>query len=109
MNRLCDLDSLPEHGAREFSAGQGDLFLVRTPAGVNAYRNVCPHQGRSMNFAPGEFLFTPDGLLVCPHHGARFDPLTGECTDGPCKGASLSPLAVRIEDGAVWLPESPEE
>jgi nitrite reductase/ring-hydroxylating ferredoxin subunit len=103
MRRLCPVDSVPEHGAREFAVEEGDVLVIRTPAGVHAYRNVCPHQGRAMNFAPGEFLFTPDGLLVCPHHGARFDPLTGVCTDGPCKGASLSSLSVRVDDGVVWL------
>jgi nitrite reductase/ring-hydroxylating ferredoxin subunit len=34
--------------------------------------------------------------LVCHAHGARFDPLSGACTLGPCLGQSLRPLALRL-------------
>lgn len=106
MNPLCGVDDLVEFGGRSLTIDGVELAVLRTPAGVQAWRNVCPHQARSLHFAPDQFLFTPTGLLVCPHHGACFDPLTGACTDGPCRGASLTPVSLRIEDGQVWLAES---
>lgn len=103
MSRLCALDALPEQGALGFTVGGRAIVVLVTPAGPQGFLNVCPHQGRSLDFAPGEFLFTASGLLVCPHHGACFDPLTGACTDGPCKGGALTPVALAMRDGALWL------
>lgn len=105
MKTLCHLDELPELGGRALTVDGVELAILQTPAGVQGWRNVCPHQGRSLNFAPDQFLFTPAGLLVCPHHGACFDPLTGDCTEGPCKGSSLTPVALKIEKDQVWLAE----
>jgi nitrite reductase/ring-hydroxylating ferredoxin subunit len=105
MNPLCTVDELAEFGGRALTVDGVELAVLRTPSGVQAWRNVCPHQGRSLHFGPDQFLFTPAGLLVCPHHGACFDLKTGSCTEGPCKGASLTPVALRIENGQVWLSE----
>lgn len=103
MQKICDLSDLPEHGGRACTIGGVDVAVITTPAGVRAFRNVCPHQGRSMHFGPGEFLFSSTGLLVCPHHGASFDPLDGNCVAGPCRGDALSPLKVETRDGVLWL------
>lgn len=103
MSRLCAIDELPAQGALAFDAAGKQLLVLLTPAGARGFLNVCPHQGRSLDFAPGEFLFTPSGLLVCPHHGACFDPLNGACTDGPCQGDALTAVRLVERDGALWL------
>lgn len=108
MSALCSVDELAEFAGLALTVDGVELAVIRTPDGVQAWRNVCPHQGRSLHFGPDQFLFTPAGLLVCPHHGACFDPRTGTCTEGPCKGASLTPVALRLENGQVWLAESPD-
>jgi len=41
--------------------------------------------------------------LVCSTHGALFEPGTGYCVAGPCRGASLERLDVRERDGRVVL------
>lgn len=105
MSALCRLEELASFAGRAVTVDGAELAILRLPTGVRGWRNVCPHQGRGLNLGPDEFLFTPAGLLVCPHHGASFDPLSGVCTDGPCKGSSLTPVALRIEDGVVWLAE----
>lgn len=33
--------------------------------------------------------------IMCHAHGARFDPLTGLCTEGPCLGERLQPVPLR--------------
>lgn len=103
MTRLCQTDDLEDGSARGARAGDRELLIVRTGGQLRAWLNVCPHQGRNLDFAPGEFLLTPRGLLVCPHHGASFDPFSGRCTDGPCLGAGLTPVPVVERDGAAWL------
>lgn len=107
MRTLCRIEDIDPELGREISVsdGEGQLFLALFRAGndVHAYLNSCPHQGRSLSWAPGQFLFGEDGRLVCPHHGACFDISTGECISGPCEGASLRPVEVTIGDGEVRL------
>ena len=66
-----------------------------------AYRNVCPHAGRRLDWAPGRFLRDKQGHLVCAVHGATFELQGGECIAGPCRGAALRRIPVVVEDGLV--------
>ncbi len=79
------------------------LVLYRDGDQVRAWLNVCPHAGRRLDWAPGQFLKSREGLLVCAAHGATFELEHGECVAGPCRGASLRAVPVCVEDGAIWL------
>ena len=80
------------------------LIVHRDAAGaVRAWLNVCPHAGRRLDWAPGQFLRGKDGLLVCAVHGASFELRNGECVAGPCRGEALREIAVEVRDGAVRL------
>ena len=79
------------------------LVLTRREGRVRAWLNVCPHAGRSLNWAPDKFLKDPDGNLVCAAHGAVFEPDDGQCIAGPCRGAALTSVAVDERDGEVHL------
>jgi nitrite reductase/ring-hydroxylating ferredoxin subunit len=104
---VCGISEISEtHGKElvvETAEGPMDVALFRAGEAVRAYRNVCPHQGRSLSFAPDEFLIGERGELVCPHHGASFDLLTGDCLSGPCAGAQLTPVAVQLVNGRVLI------
>ena len=88
-------------------------FAVRFCGTVYAYVNRCPHAGTELDWQPGEFFggVPPTGTesdntglyLVCSTHGALFEPSTGYCVAGPCRGASLEPLQVREREGQVFL------
>jgi nitrite reductase/ring-hydroxylating ferredoxin subunit len=85
-------------------AGEAEaLVLYRDGADVRAWLNVCPHAGRRLDWAPGKFLQSKDGLLVCAAHGASFEPVSGLCVAGPCSGQSLRAVAVEVRDGEVFL------
>jgi nitrite reductase/ring-hydroxylating ferredoxin subunit len=103
---LCRLDDIEIGAATAVDARvDGDevsLILVRHEQGVAAYRNVCPHAGRRLDWAPGRFLLKDD-VLVCAAHGASFAADSGLCTAGPCRGQSLQTVAVKVIDGAVCL------
>lgn len=79
------------------------VILHRDGVRVRAWLNVCPHAGRRLDWAPGKFLKSNDGLLVCASHGASFELVHGECVAGPCRGASLRAIPVEIRDGLVVL------
>jgi nitrite reductase/ring-hydroxylating ferredoxin subunit len=79
------------------------LILHREGASVRAWLNVCPHAGRRLDWSPGRFLKSKDGLLVCAVHGASFETGEGVCVAGPCRGDRLQAVAVRVVDDCVTL------
>ena len=109
--RLCALAEIPDGGAKGIDAGTcgltRDLILLRRADNVFAYVNRCPHQGTPLETFPDKFLDQTGELLICSTHGARFRVRDGFCVKGPCEGASLEPVAIRIEDGNVVVAERP--
>ena len=104
---LITFDSLEDGGFAEGEAlGEGDaesLILLRDGQAVRAWLNVCPHAGRRLDWAPGKFLKSKEGHLVCAAHGASFELTNGNCIAGPCRGDSLRAVAVEVRDGQVVL------
>ena len=102
---ICKAESLAEGGlAVRFPIGEAtNGFAIRFQGKVAAYVNRCPHMGTELDWQPGE-VFDESGLyLVCSTHGALFQPLTGRCIAGPCRGASLEPIDVAEEGGKVVI------
>ena len=102
--RLMAVAAIPDGGACEVEAQvdsiEESLILVRHGCHVVAFLNVCPHAGRRLDWAPGQFLID-QGRLICAVHGASFERMTGLCVGGPCRGSSLRQVAVVERDG--WL------
>lgn len=74
------------------------LVVLRRADTVRAWLNVCPHAGRRLDWAPGKFLRSREGHLVCAAHGAAF-----ELQDGPCRGQALRAVDVQVSEGQVVL------
>ncbi|GAB1596599.1 Rieske (2Fe-2S) protein [Lysobacter claricitrinus] len=96
-------DGQPSEAEALIDGEPESLILLRSGECVDAFLNVCPHAGRRLDWAPGKFLLTREGLLVCAAHGASFALPSGECVAGPCKGESLRRVDVRVKDGDVRL------
>lgn len=107
MRPLIDLAQLDDGALGEVQVhveGQEQsLILHRRGDAVQAWINVCPHAGRRLDWAPGQFLKSSEGHLVCAVHGAAFGLGDGVCVAGPCRGDALRPVAVKVRDGKVWL------
>ncbi|MBP7658351.1 Rieske (2Fe-2S) protein [Pseudoxanthomonas mexicana] len=105
--RLSALNDIADGGFAEVEAMiDGDaesLVLYRLGDEVRAWLNVCPHAGRRLDWAPGQFLKSKDGHLVCAAHGASFELDRGDCVAGPCRGDALRAVQVQVRDGEVWL------
>jgi nitrite reductase/ring-hydroxylating ferredoxin subunit len=105
------MTSLPDQGFVEVDATvDGDaesLVLYRDGEQVRAWLNVCPHAGRRLDWAPGQFLKSREGHLVCAAHGASFELQAGSCVAGPCKGDALRAVALQVRDGQVFLADPP--
>ena len=91
------------------AGGDGKGFAVRHAGTVRAYVNRCPHQGTELDWEPGEFFEDTGLYLVCATHGATFDPASGLCVAGPCKGARLEAIAVSEGLGRVTIDDEGRE
>ncbi|HWP56286.1 MAG TPA: Rieske 2Fe-2S domain-containing protein [Candidatus Acidoferrales bacterium] len=80
-----------------------DGFLINYDGRLHAYVNRCRHMTTPLDFVRNQF-FTEDGRhLICLTHGALYDPESGACIEGPCKGLSLYRLPLVIDKGEVLV------
>ena len=107
MLKLCALSDLPIGPARRALVGTTNLLLIRTAAdSVHAYLNRCPHLGIPLTWQDGQ-LMSPDGEYIqCAMHGALFEPTTGYCISGPCRGDELWSITCTINDQNVLIDEA---
>ena len=104
---LIAFHSIEDGGFVEAEAlieGEAESLIVhRDGASVRVWLNVCPHAGRRLDWAPGKFLKSKEGHLICAAHGASFELDRGDCVAGPCRGDSLRAVAAEVRDGQVVL------
>jgi thiosulfate dehydrogenase [quinone] large subunit len=96
---VAKLDQIPVGSAIPFDdPAQGPSVLVRlSQHRVVAYSRTCTHAGCAVGYDAGS------GLLVCPCHGAEFDPTRGaEVVSGPAPFALANvPVAIDSATGTV--------
>jgi nitrite reductase/ring-hydroxylating ferredoxin subunit len=78
-------------------------FVVRYEGTPRAYVNACAHVAMELDWNAGKFFDSESSALICSTHGAVYDPATGACRGGPCRGGRLQPLDVVERDGVVIL------
>lgn len=97
---VCRAADIPVGESRGFavevSGSRIDIFLVRTPSLIVAYRNSCPHTGGPLDWVPDQFLNAGGDLIQCATHGALFRIEDGFCIKGPCSGRCLTALPVEL-------------
>ncbi len=79
-----------------------EAILVDTDAGIRAWRNYCQHLTH-IPLDKGSGAPVRDGEVLCANHGAMFETDSGLCTHGPCEGATLEAVPVRVEGDTVYL------
>ena len=89
-----DADDLAVGEVKAVVTGGRAVCLTRTPNGLGALDNRCPHQGGPLGEGTIE-----DRWPICPWHGYEYDPLTGESPAG--YGDSATPLPLAETDGAI--------
>lgn len=89
--------ALPELG--ELTTG----FVVRYNGVVQAYVNRCAHLPVELDWNEGDFFNVTRDYLICATHGAHYQPETGHCVMGPCKGKSLEKIAVVERNNEILI------
>lgn len=88
-------------------------FVIRFGGQVYGYLNQCAHVPMELDWAEGQFFESSGLYLMCATHGATYEPDTGRCVGGPCRGGALHALRVeeRAADGdagattVLWWPD----
>ena len=75
-------------------------FAVRYEGEVHAYLNRCAHVAMEMDFQPNRFFDSSGEWLMCATHGALYEPKTGQCRAGSCRGR-LVKIALSERQGNV--------
>ena len=78
-------------------------FVVRSVDGVASFFNRCAHMALELDWNLGEFFDADGQHLICATHGALYDPKTGACAGGACRGKSLQALDISESDGCIYL------
>lgn len=86
------------------------VFFVRYAGHVHGYLNQCAHVAMELDWSEGQFFDDSGDYLICATHGALYEPDTGHCVGGPCRGANLHALRVEERDTPAgrtvfWLPD----
>lgn len=80
-------------------------FAIRYQGKPHAFLNRCTHVAMEMDWQPNRFFDDTGRWLLCGTHGAAYEPDTGACAGGPCRGA-LVRIALSESDGVVhWHTE----
>jgi nitrite reductase/ring-hydroxylating ferredoxin subunit len=104
---LCRLDEMADPGSRAFMMRRGgedeEIFVIRQGDEAFAYVNICPHRFVPLNWKPHVFLNHDKTRILCVVHAATFDMRDGSCLGGPCPGQGLEQVALRVENGFIYL------
>jgi len=95
MVRLGPVSQLPGANEVKECSGEGRTFCVVNVDGqLSAMDNECLHRGGPLGQGTVE-----GGKVVCPWHGWRWDPKTGQAEQNPSARVRIYPL--KIEGGEV--------
>lgn len=108
---ICESSELVEGGRGvrflvTASGEDGSAFVVRYGDAPHAYLNRCAHVPMELDWNPGEFFESSGLYLMCATHGALYEPDTGRCAGGPCRGGRLQKIRAMEKNHKIyWEPD----
>lgn len=102
---LCNSTDLVDGGgAVPFDVVYGGqtcrAFAIRYQGHAHAYLNRCAHVAMEMDWQPNQFFDDSGRWLLCGTHGAAYEPDSGKCAGGPCRGG-LVKIELSEQGGVV--------
>ena len=79
-----------------------DAMLINHEDRLFAYVNRCCHLSISLDWVDNQFFTEDKRHLICANHGAIYEPTNGECVWGPCFGAFLQGVPLKIEAEKIF-------
>lgn len=105
--RIANLGELKEGQTLKFQFQDADRvidgFAACFQGRILAYENRCRHLPLPLDYDDNRFFSSDGAHFVCQSHGALYDPRTGKCVRGPCAGARLRRIELKMHDGGIWI------
>ena len=107
LQLLCNSHDLTEGGlALPFDinyAGQTcRAFAIRFDGQPHAYLNRCTHVAMELDWQPNRVFDNSGQWLLCASHGAAYQPDTGQCAGGPCRGGLIKIMLSEANGLVYW-------
>lgn len=104
---LCSSSELVDGGdAIGFEVVHGGqhsrAFAIRYQGKVYGYLNRCAHVPMEMDYQPNRFFDSTGHWLICATHGAMYQPQTGQCRVGPCRGGLIKVELSEVDGTVHW-------
>ena len=77
-------------------------FAIRFRDQTYAYLNRCAHVPMEMDYQPNQFFDHTGQWLICATHGAVYQPQTGACRSGPCRGGLVKVDTSELHGTVYW-------
>jgi len=77
-------------------------FAIRYQGRVQAYLNRCTHVAMELGSRPDRVFDDSGRWLLCHFHGAAFDPASGACAGGPCRGGLVKIVVTECAGEVRW-------
>lgn len=97
FKKVAHVDDIPVGKVKGFEIGFDKIVICRTEDGVYAVPNECTHE--AMPLSDGKLK---GNILICRHHGARFDVTDGSVTHPPAI-VPLETFETKIENGEIFV------
>lgn len=99
---IAQVNAVPSNSAVTFTIPSNNdpgVLIHLSNGNFVAYDALCTHAGCPVDYDPGSHL------LLCPCHGAAFDPAKGGAVVQPPAETSLAPVTIRVDSatGAITL------
>ena len=97
FKKVARVEDIPVGKVKGFQVGFDKIVLCNTGEGFYAVMDECTHE--SWPLSEGRLK---GNILICPHHGARFDVTTGNVTHPPAI-VPVPTYQVKVENGEIYL------
>ena len=77
-------------------------FAIRFNGQPHAYLNRCTHVAMELDWQPNRMFDNSGQWLLCASHGAAYQPDSGQCASGPCRGGLVKIVLSERDDVVYW-------
>lgn len=101
--KICKIEDLEENkalvkkGEDKYLPG---IIIYKNKDSIYIWLNNCPHAHLTLDIIEGR-VQSKNNDLLCANHGAKFNPITGECIKGPCKNSFLKSFPFKIKNNYI--------
>lgn len=97
FRKVARVEDIPSGQVRGFEVGFDKIVVCNTGDGFYAVIDECSHESQPLKLGK-----LKGNILICPHHGARFDVTTGAVTLAPAI-VPVQTYEVKVENGEIFV------